>query len=207
MLINYPFSRKSEHIVSEYISGNQILAFPTETIYGLGGNAFSKNVVDRIFSIKDRPRNKPLPLLITTEWLHRLCKWNDSRINNLIEVFWPGPLTLILECKHDLPEHLKNNSGTLAVRFSSSHAVQRLVEIGECPIIGTSANRSGFPACSSAKKVETQLKDQVDLVIDGGETSGNLASTIVNCLTEPFKIVRNGIISSTDLNQICEVQQ
>ena len=206
-LIKYPFTNDNESLITDILSENQILAFPTETVYGLGGNAFSKEVADRIYLIKQRPRNKPFPLLITLKWLKKLCLWNDSRIDDLIEAFWPGPLTLILNSNPDLPKHLKNNSGTLAVRFSSSAVVQRLIELGECPIIGTSANRSGFPACTTVEEVSLQLKDDVDIVIDGYNRSENLASTIVHCLTEPFKILRQGAISSKDLNHICKIQK
>ena len=206
-LIKYPFTDNNESLIADTLSENQILAFPTETVYGLGGNAFSKEVADRIYLIKQRPRNKPFPLLITLKWLKKLCLWNDSRIDDLIEAFWPGPLTLILNSNPDLPKHLKNNSGTLAVRFSSSAVVQRLIELGEYPLIGTSANRSGFPACKSADEVANQLKDDVDIVIDGYNRSENLASTIVHCLTEPFKILRQGAISLKELNHICKIQK
>ena len=206
-LLKYPFTKKNERVIADILSENQVLAFPTETVYGLGGNAFSKEVADRIYLIKQRPRNKPFPLLITLKWLKKLCLWNDSRIDDLIEAFWPGPLTLILNSNPDLPKHLKNNSGTLAVRFSSSAVVQRLIELGEYPLIGTSANRSGFPACKSADEVANQLKDDVDIVIDGYNRSENLASTIVHCLTEPFKILRQGAISLKELNHICKIQK
>ena len=206
-LIKYPFTNDDESLITDILSENQVLAFPTETVYGLGGNAFSKEVADRIYLIKQRPRNKPFPLLITLKWLKKLCLWNDSRIDDLIEAFWPGPLTLILNSNPDLPKHLKNNSGTLAVRFSSSAVVQRLIELGEYPLIGTSANRSGFPACKSADEVANQLKDDVDIVIDGYNRSENLASTIVHCLTEPFKILRQGAISLKELNHICKIQK
>ena len=206
-LIKSPFTNDNKILISKIFSENKVLAFPTETVYGLGGNAFSKEVADRIYQIKQRPRNKPFPLLITLKWLRKLCLWNDPRIDNLIEAFWPGPLTLILKSNQDLPKHLKNNSGTLAVRYSSSIVVKRLIELGECPLIGTSANASGFPACTSADEVTSQLKDDVDIVIDGHNRSENLASTIIHCLTEPFKIIRKGSISLKELNNICKIQK
>ena len=206
-LIKYSFTDNNESLIADTLSENQILAFPTETVYGLVGNAFSKEVADRIYLIKQRPRIKPFPLLITMKWLKKLCLWNDSRIDDLIEAFWPGPLTLILNSNPDLPKHLKNNSGTLAVRFSSSAVVQRLIELGEYPLIGTSANRSGFPACTSLEEVSSQFNDDVDIIIDGYNRSENLASTIVNCLTEPFKILRQGAISLKELNHICKIQK
>jgi len=207
VLIKYPFTNDNESLITDILSENQILAFPTETVFGLGGNAFSKEVADRIYIIKQRSRNKPLPLLITLKWLRKLCHWNDSRIDDLIEAFWPGSLTLILNSNPDLPKHLKNKSRTLAVRFSSSAVVQHLIELGEYPLIGTSANRSGFPACTSAEEVSSQLKDDIDFVIDGCNRTENLASTIVHCLTEPFKILRQGTISFKELNHICKIQK
>ena len=206
-LVKYPFTKNNERVIADILSKNKVLAFPTETVYGLGGNAFSKNVADRIYLIKQRPINKPFPLLITVEWLKKLCLWNDSRIDDLIEAFWPGPLTLILKSNPDLPKHLNNNSGTLAVRYSSSTVVQRLIELGQCPIIGTSANRSELPACTSADEVAIQLMGDVDIVIDGCKRSENLASTIVHCLTEPYKILRQGAISLKELNHICKIQK
>jgi len=205
-LVKYPFTKNNESLIADILSENKVMTFPTETVYGLGGNAFSKEVADRIYLIKQRSRNKPFPLLITVEWLKKLCLWNDSRIDDLIEAFWPGPLTLILKSNPDLPKHLNNNSGTLAVRYSSSTVVQRLIELGEYPLIGTSANMSGLHSCTTADEVAIQLKDDVDIVIDGCKRSENLASTIVHCLTEPFKIVRQGSISLKALNQICKVQ-
>ena len=205
-LVKYPFTYKNENFITEILSENKVLAFPTETVYGLGGNAFSKEVSDRIYLIKERPRNKPLPLLITVKWFKKLCLWNDPRIDDLIDAFWPGPLTLILKSNPDLPKHLKNKSGTLAVRYSSSNVVQNLIKLGECPIIGTSANKSGFPACTSADEVTSHLNDDVDIVIDGYNISENLASTIVYCLNEPFKILRQGSISLKELNNICKIQ-
>ena len=206
-LIKFPFTDNNERLIANILSENKVLAFPTETVYGLGGNAFSKEVVDRIYLIKQRSRKKPFPLLITLKWLNKLCIWNDQRIDDLIESFWPGPLTLILKSNPDLPEHLKNNSKTLAVRYSNSHVVQRLIELGECPLIGTSANLSGFPAYTSADEVFSNFNDEVRVVIDGNKRSENLASTIVNCLAEPFKIVRQGSISLKELNHICKMQK
>jgi len=204
-LVSFPFTKAAESLVSNALSNQQVLAFPTETFYGLGGNAFSESVVDRVYRIKERPRKKLLLVLITPHWLPRLCEWNDSRINDLIDEFWPGPLTLILAANPELPKHLQNNDGTLAVRYTSSQAAQRLIELGDCPLIGTSANLTGMAECSTVKQVVDQLKNQLDLIIDGGELSVIQPSTIVNCSSKNFKILRHGAITLTELNRICEV--
>ena len=204
-MINFPFSKKCETLVSNALRDQKIFVFPTETFYGLGGNAFSKSVVDRIYKIKKRPSNKSLLLLINLEWLDRTTFWSDSRVNDLIETFWPGPLTLILQANKALPEHLKGVNGTVAIRYTSSPVAQRLIKLGNCPIIGTSANLSGMPECSSLGEVKLQLKNRVDYFIDGGNLSINKPSTIVNCINSKFKVLRHGAISLSNLNRICEV--
>jgi len=204
-LIKFPFSKKSETLVSEALQDNKVFVFPTETFYGLGGNAFSGKVADRIYEIKGRSRKKSFLLLINMEWLEQICCWSDSRINDLIDNFWPGPLTLILEANKKIPKHLKNNNGTVAIRYTSSPVAQRLIELGKCPIIGTSANISGMPACSSVGEVKFQLNNRVDFFIDGGYLSQNKPSTIVNCINSSFKVLRQGAITSSNLNRVCKV--
>ena len=204
-MIGFPFTKTAASQVATALCNQQVLAFPTETFYGLGGNAFSKSLVERVYRIKERPLTKPLLVLITPQWLPRLCQWNDSRINDLMHEFWPGPLTLILAANPELPEHLQNTDGTLAVRYTSSPVAQRLIELGNCPLIGTSANLTGLPECSTAKQVADQLKNQLEMIIDGGELLANQPSTIVNCSSKKFKILRHGSITLTELNRICEV--
>ncbi len=204
-MIKYPFSKKNETLIIEALQDHKVLVFPTETIYGLGGNAFSKNVVERIYKIKGRSLKKSFILLINLDWLDQICCWNDSRINDLIDTFWPGPLTLILEANKGLPKHLQNINGTIAIRYSSSPIAQRLIELGNCPIIGTSANLSGMPDCSSIGEVKLQLKNRVELYIDGSNISQNQPSTIVNCENSNFKVLRHGAISLSNLNRICKV--
>ena len=204
-MIQFPFSKKSESLIVEALLDHKIFVFPTETFYGLGGNAFSNTVVDRIFKIKGRIRTKSFLLLINLEWLDQICFWSDSRINDLIDNFWPGPLTLILEAKKGLPKHLQNVNGTVAIRYTSSAVAQRLIELGNCPIIGTSANLSGMPACSSLGEARLQLKNKADFFVDGGDLSQKKPSTIVNCKNSSFKVLRQGAISLSDLNKVCKV--
>ena len=204
-MISFPFSKKSETLVSDALLNHKVFVFPTETFYGLGGNAFSKSVGDKIYKIKERSIKKSFLLLINLEWLDRLSLNRDPRVNDLIDTFWPGPLTLILEANKSLPEHLKGENGTVAIRYTSSPVAQRLIELGNCPIIGTSANISGSPACSSLSEVKFQLKNRVDFFVDGGDLSLNYPSTILNCINSKFKVLRHGAISLSNLNRVCEV--
>ena len=204
-MINFPFSKECETIVANALRDHKVFVYPTETFYGLGGNAFSKSAVERVYEIKGRSRPKSFLLLIHLDWLDQICCWSDSRINDLIDSFWTGPLTLILEANKRLPKHLQNVNGTVAIRYSSSPVVQRLIELGNCPIIGTSANLSGMPECLSLEAVKYQLKNQVDYLIDGGNLSQNQPSTIVNCKKENFRVIRQGAITLSNLNRICKV--
>ncbi len=204
-LIKFPFSKKSESLVSESLKNDKLFVFPTETFYGLGGNAFSKKVVERVYEIKERPQNKSFLLLINLKWLNKISFWSDTRVNDLINTFWPGPLTLILKARKDLPKFLKTENGTIAVRYTSSPVAQRLIELGDCPIIGTSANLSGMPACSSLKEVNLQLKKRIDYFVDGGELFQKKPSTILNCEKPQFHILRKGAITLSDLNKVCKV--
>tara|TARA_B100000686_G_C16586119_1_gene860783 strand:+ start:293 stop:916 length:624 start_codon:yes stop_codon:yes gene_type:complete len=204
-LIKFPFTKKNEELVSGALNENKVFVFPTETIYGLGGNAFSKILLDKIFKIKERPIEKSVILLINSEWINQLSFWSDSRVNDLIENFWPGPLTLILKANKALPEFLKSDDGTVAIRYTSSPTVQRLIELGNCPIIGTSANISGQPPCSSLRDIKSQLNNKVDFFVDEGNLSFGKASTIVDCVNSNFKVIRHGAISLSNLNRVCKV--
>lgn len=204
-MIEFPFSNKAERLILGALSSDRIFVFPTETFYGIGGNAMSESVVERIYKIKGRSRKKSFLLLVNNELLNQVCFWNDSRVKDLMEAFWPGPLTLILEANKALPKHLQNLNGTIAIRYSSSPVAQRLIELGNCPVIGTSANLSGMPECSTIKEVKKQFYNRVDIIIDGGNMLQNKPSTIVDCQSKTFKILRHGAINLSDLNRICDV--
>ena len=90
-MIQFPFSKKTESLLVEALQNHKVFVFPTETIYGLGGNAFSKSAVERVYEIKGRSRTKSFLLIINLDWLDQICCWSDSRINDLIDSFWPGP--------------------------------------------------------------------------------------------------------------------
>ena len=204
-MISYPFEVLSSKKVKKLLCNNKVISFPTETFYGLGGNAFSSFVVNEIYQLKERSKEKSLLVLITPEWLTFLCKFKDRRINDLIRKFWPGPLTLVLKINPKIPKHLHNNDSTIAVRYSSSPVVNKLIQLCNCPIIGTSANLSGKPACNTAAQVLEQFNKKLDLIIDGGLLPSKLPSTVLDCSKKKFKILREGSIESQELKQICDL--
>ena len=198
-LIPSPWPTTAEPQIKACLNEGGTMAFPTETVYGLGGNAFSEELVEKIFQLKQRPRDKPLLLLIDKSWLPRLSTPLSPQTQSLITRFWPGPLTLILPAHPELPQFLVGPNHTIAVRYSSSAIVQQLIAIGQCPLIGTSANFSQSPENTQASGVLTQLGDKLDLLIDGGPTLGQHPSTIVNTTTAPFQILRSGALSQETL--------
>ena len=193
-MVQYPFTKKSSESIQSALKNEGMVCFPTETIYGLGGNALSLKVVEKIFALKKRPLEKSLSVLVDQEWLGKLAYWEDDKIDRIIEDFWPGPLTLVLPARRELPEFLKGPNQTIALRWSSSSVVQEMIKLGECPLIGTSANLSGMPSCSSSAEVVEQFGDQTPLLVDSGVLPENPPTTLLDCTRTPFSFIRSGSI-------------
>ena len=198
-VIPYPWPFATDTEIQTCLQEGKTIVFPTETIYALGGNARSASLVDRIFQIKKRPQHKPLLLLIDPLSQPQFTVQMSPPTKDLIRQFWPGPLTLIVPASPEIPHFLRSPQDTVAIRFSSSPVVQKLISTGRCPLIGTSANLSNARDHQNPCDVLQQLGDAIDLLIDGGETLGMQPSTIVDTTTNPFQIVRPGRISSEDL--------
>ena len=198
-VIPFPWPPTAESEIRSHLQDGNTIVFPTETIYALGGNAWSAPLVERIFQVKQRPREKPLLLLINPMLLPRFSIRASKQTEKLIRQFWPGPLTLIVPADQKLPHFLKSQGDTVAIRYSSSPIVQKLISLGRCPLIGTSANLSDEPENRRPCDVMHQLGDAVDLLIDGGESPGSQPSTIIDLTKRPFRIVRHGLISAEEL--------
>ena len=172
-----------------------IVAFPTETFYGLGVNALDKQAVSKVFQVKVRDINKPLLVLIASkEQLSDLTPSVNSTAKKLIDFFWPGPLTLVFEAFPKLPEALTGNTGKIGVRVSGSSFVRQLCRFTGFPITGSSANRSNNPELSSAAEVMETLGDKIDLILDGGKVAETQSSTVLEVSDTVPKLIRSGII-------------
>jgi len=172
------------------------VAFPTETFYALGVSAYHEPALQRVFAIKGRMFDKPLPLIIHGEsMLEEIAVQIPECARSLIRTFWPGPLTLIFKASEKIPPLLTASTGTVAVRDSSHPLARLVVKEAQLPITATSANLSGGASCDSAEAVDHQLGDRVDMIIDGGPAPGGLPSTIVDLTASPPRIVREGAIS------------
>jgi len=181
-----------------------IIAYPTDTVYGLGAYPNIRQAVERIYRVKERPRNMALPLLLA----------NVSQINDvaypvpetawlLARNFLPGALTIVLPKSNLVPDIITAGGKTVAIRIPSHPVPVALAEGLEMPIVGTSANLSGMPSALTAAEVCAQLGNKIDLIIDGGQCPGGGESTVVDVTEEAPVVLREGAISIDELKQVC----
>ncbi len=181
-----------------------VIAFPTDTVYGLGADAFNSTAVERIYEIKNRPKYQQFPLLIAdVKQLDTLAEPIPEIAWFLARRFWPGGLTLVLSKTDSVPAYLASGP-TIAVRIPNHPVCQVLIQHLGNPIIGTSANTSGQPAALTAEEVGQQLGGRIDLIINGGQCPGGKESTIVDITHAPPVILRQGIIPSQEIDKAYE---
>jgi len=178
----------------------KVVAFPTETFYGLGANALDGEALQKIFRVKEREEGKPLLLLIADRtWLPGLVRNIPSRAEPLMERFWPGPLTLVFSAPAHLSPLLTGNTGKIGLRISSHPVAQALVQAVGRAITATSANVSGQPGVSQAGEVFQSLGEKIDAILHGGRTKGGLGSAVVDVSGVSPKIIRQGAIPQAEL--------
>jgi L-threonylcarbamoyladenylate synthase len=176
-----------------------VIAFPTDTVYGLGADAFNPAAVERIYEIKNRPRHQQFPLLIAdAKQLTALAEPIPEIAWFLARRFWPGGLTLVVSKKDSTPAYLASGP-TIALRIPNHSVCHVLIENLGNPMVGTSANVSGQPPALTAEEVEQQLGRKIDLIINGGRRPGGKESTLVDITLEPPVILRQGIIPSYEI--------
>ncbi len=182
------------------IADGGVVAFPTETYYGLAVDPFNNSALSRLFALKRRPPDKPVLILISElSQLKELVQEVPPPFERLMKELWPGPTTLVFQGIEALPEMLTGYSGTVGVRISSHPVAQRLSAAAGQAITATSANFSGQPAATDAKGVFEQLGPDVDFVLDGGETPGGMGSTIIGYEDDEINLIRPGVISFDEI--------
>ena len=191
-------SRDAMHNALEVLVSGGLVAFPTDTVYGVGALAFDDNAVRSIYIAKDRPIEKAIPVLIAdVEDMEKVGMDIPDIANRLAARFLPGPLTCLIPKKPTLPESVSATS-TVGVRVPD-HEVARAILRAAGPMAVTSANISGQPSPSTAEEVLAQLNGRIPLIIDGGKTPGGVPSTVVDCSTSEIKILREGPISGNEI--------
>ncbi len=189
---------------ADQIRAGEVLGMPTDTFYGLAADPFNLRAVDRVYEIKTRSRHKPLSLLIeSVEQAEELALSLPEEFDQLARRFWPGPLTVIIRAGSRLPLKVTANTGNVALRIPQSKIALSVVQAAGIPITATSANLSGASECTTAEAVRDQLQDRISIIVDGGTSPREVASTIVD-LTDSearWRILREGAIPAQEISQ------
>jgi L-threonylcarbamoyladenylate synthase len=201
-----PSNKAIENIQSVLNTGG-VIAFPTDTFYGLGADPFNPDALSKIFRIKQRPTDKPLLMLIhSTNQADPLTEQVTPLAKALMRSFWPGPLTLLLKAAPSLPRELTAGTGKVGLRLPAHLFTLHLLEALGGPLTAPSANISGTEELRTAQEVESALGDKLDLIVDGGPTPGGKVSTILDATTNPPTLIREGALSRSDLESVLAIQ-
>jgi len=180
-----------------------VIAYPTETFYGLGADATNEQAVKKIYKIKGRNFINPISIIIgRTENLYPLVQNVSSAAQKLIQAFWPGALTIIFKASDGVLPILTAGTGKIGVRVSSSNVAQVIAQKLGHPLTATSANLSGKPECSRASEVAKQIGNKIDAIVDFGPTIGDKVSTIIDVTCDPPEILREGTITQQSIENI-----
>lgn len=189
----------------EVLRSGGVIAYPTDTFYGLGADPTNAGAVRRLFEIKGRGADQPILLLIP-DAIH-VRKWADDvtpRAEEIMKRFWPGPLTLVFKAKAEVIPELTADTGAIGLRVPSAGIGRDLLRFLDSALTGTSANRSGGPSPRTAHDAMSSLKGMIDLVLDGGETRGGRPSTVVDIRSDRPVVIRDGAVDARDISRATE---
>lgn len=194
---------KTIRLAADIIKDGGLVAFPTETVYGLGADGLNPIAVAKIFEVKKRPIFNPLILHIADKKdLKKFTGVKSQKIEKLINKFWPGPLTLVLPKTEIVPDIVTSGNTTVAIRFPDHPVAIKLIKASNTPIAAPSANKFGHLSPTEAKHVEKYLGDKVDMILDGGKCSVGLESTILQFHEEEFYLLRPGGLSKEEIEKV-----
>jgi L-threonylcarbamoyladenylate synthase len=189
--------------VAERIKAGHVAGMPTDTFYGLAADPLNLRAVDFIYEVKSRNRHKPLSLLIeSVEQAEYLARPLPEAFYEIANKFWPGPLTIIVKASPRLPLKVTANTGNVALRLPAASIPVEVIRAAGVPITATSANISGASECTTAEGVREQLGQRVDLIVDGGTSPREIASTIIDMSDDHHCILlRQGAVSESELSE------
>lgn len=196
-------NRENIKLAAEIIKQGGLVAFPTETVYGLGANGLDSIAAAKIFEAKNRPTFNPLILHINSiDMLKQIAEVQNKKAVDLMERFWPGPLTLVLKKKETVPEIITAGHSTVAVRMPANKIALELIEKSGVPIAAPSANSFGQLSPTKAQHVKKQLGDKVDVILDGGATEVGIESTILEVTESEIFLLRPGGLAVESIEEI-----
>lgn len=194
--------RQAVREAGKTIRNGGLVAFPTETVYGLGADVYNPKAVAKIFEVKQRPCFDPLIVHIASlKDLPALSSCKNKAVNLLAKRFWPGPLTIVLPKQNVVPDIVTSGLQTVGIRMPDHEIALELIKASGCPIAAPSANKFGQISPTSAFHVEKQLPD-IDCILDGGNTTVGIESTVIALNERGFKILRHGVITRRELEAV-----
>lgn len=188
---------------AEIIKNGGTVAFPTETVYGLGANALDVNAVNKIFAAKGRPQDNPLIVHVDSlEMMYPLVDGFNEKAKALADAFWPGPLTIIMKRSENVPKEVSAGLDTVAIRMPSDEIARELIKLSNLPIAAPSANLSGSPSPTTANRVISDLSGRVDAILNSHGCQVGLESTVITLATDKPRLLRPGFITVEQLEEV-----
>lgn len=187
---------------AECIRDGGVIAYPTETLYGLGADALNEEAVKKIFKAKGRPDNKAITVITASKDISSYVEEVTEEAQKLINEFWPGPLTLVLKKKDVIPEITSANLDTIGIRMTSNEIARKLVELSGTIITATSANISGGPSHDNIEGCINDFDGKVDYIIGEEKKHIGIESTIVDCTVTPPVVLRSGAVTMEMLRKV-----
>jgi len=185
------------------LARGEVIVFPTETLYGLGADALNFSAVEKVFQLKGRDPHNPFPVLVSDRaMLDSLVTEITPLAEKLMARFWPGPLTLVLPARTDVPKPLVNSTGGVGVRISSQPIAQEIVKMLGRPLTATSANPSGQPGAQTLAQARNYFSGEIEIFIDGGALASRTGSTVAAVAGNKIKMIRAGEISKDELRNV-----
>jgi L-threonylcarbamoyladenylate synthase len=196
--------QKAVRRAAELLRAGEVVALPTETVYGLAANALDERAVAKIFQIKGRPDNNPIIVHVASNEMAKHCveHWPE-RADKLSKAFWPGPLTLVLPRASGIPDGVTAGGATVGVRWPSHPFIQAVIRECGFPLAAPSANLSNQISPTNAGHVRTQLGQKIPLIVDGGQSQVGIESTVLDVTVSPAIILRPGMIHAESLAAVC----
>jgi L-threonylcarbamoyladenylate synthase len=200
--ITVPDSADTRGRAAQIITAGGVIAFRTDTFYGLGADPFNREALSRLNNLKGRDAGKPI-LVVISEAADAMCfTTHKSPLFNLVSgQHWPGALTIVVNAKPDVPEELTAGSGTVGLRLPDDAAVRRFIRACGGALTATSANLAGQPPARMAEEVASSFPAELDLIVDGGAAVGGKPSTVIDLSGQQIRLIREGAISRTELRE------